>query len=110
MESFAPEKIRNVVLLGHNAVGKTTLAEALLFRAGLITRLGRVEDGNTVTDFEPEEHKRTMSISMALAPFVWKGFKINLIDAPGYADFIGEVRAALWVADLAVFVVRLLFG
>ena len=110
MESFAPEKIRNVVLLGHNAVGKTTLAEALLFRAGLITRLGRVEDGNTVTDFEPEEHKRTMSISMALAPFVWKGFKINLIDAPGYADFIGEVRAALWVADLAVFVVSAVDG
>jgi elongation factor G len=102
---FPPEKIRNVALVGHAGVGKTTLAEALLYRAGTIKRLGTVEEGNTVTDFDPEEHARDMSLGLALAPFEWKGYKINLIDTPGYADFVGDVHAALRVADLAVFVV-----
>jgi elongation factor G len=102
---FPPEKIRNVALVGHAGAGKTTLAEALLYRAGSIQRLGTVEEGNTVTDFDPEEHARDMSLSLALAPFEWKGHKINLIDTPGYADFVGDVHAALRVADLAVFVI-----
>jgi elongation factor G len=107
---FPPDKIRNVALVGHSGAGKTTLAEALLFRAGTIQRLGSVEDGTTVTDFDPEEHARGMSLSLALAPFEWKGFKINLIDTPGYADFIGDVHAAMRVADLAVFVVSAVEG
>ncbi len=107
---FPPEKIRNVALVGHSGAGKTTLAEALLFRAGTIPRLGSVEDGTTVTDFDPEEHARGLSLSLALAPFEWKGFKINLIDAPGYADFVGDVHAAMRVADLAIFVVSAVEG
>src|SRR4051794_37823156 len=72
--------------------------------------MGRVEDGSTVTDFDPEEHKRGQSLSLALAPFEWKGHKVNLIDTPGYADFEGEVVAALQVVDLAVFVVSAVEG
>lgn len=110
MKVFPPEKIRNVALVGHNGSGKTTLAEALLYRSGALNRLGRVEDGTTVTDFDPEEHDRHMSLSLALAPLEWKGHKINLIDTPGYADFVGDVHAALQVADLAVFVVSAVEG
>ena len=107
---FPPEKIRNVALVGHSGAGKTTLAEALLFRAGAINRIGRVEDGTTVTDSDPEEHSRGMSLSLSIAPFEWKGHKINLIDTPGYADFVGEIHAALRVTDLAVFVVSAVEG
>ncbi len=110
MKVFPPEKIRNVALVGHAGAGKTTLAEALLYRAGTVQRLGTVEDGTTVTDFDPEEHARGMSLSLALAPFEWKGFKINLIDTPGYADFVGDVHAAMRVADLVVFVVSAVEG
>jgi elongation factor G len=100
-----PEKIRNVVLVGHGGSGKTSLAEALLFTAGVTTRAGRVEDGNTVTDFEPEEIERQISLSVALASFTWKGHKVNIIDAPGYAGFLGDARSALRAADLALFVI-----
>ncbi len=110
MKTYPTPKIRNVALVGHGGAGKTTLAEALLLRAGAINRAGRVEDGTTVTDFDPEEQKRSLSLSLALAPFEWKGHKVNLIDTPGYADFIGDVQAALRVADLAVFVVSAVDG
>jgi elongation factor G len=102
---LTPDRIRNVVLVGHNGSGKTALAEALLHAAGVTTRMGRIEDGNTVTDFEPEEIGRGSSVSLAMAPFEWAGQKVNVIDTPGYSDFIGEVRAALRAADLALFVV-----
>ena len=110
MQSFPSEKIRNVALVGHGGAGKTTLVEALLHRAGTINRLGRVEDGTTVSDHDPEEQRRGISLSLAVAPFEWKGHKVNLIDTPGYADFLGDVRAALRVVDLAVFVVSAVDG
>ncbi len=110
MQLFSSEKIRNVALVGHGGVGKTTLAEALLHRAGTINRLGRVEDGTPVSDHDPEEQRRGISLSLAITPFEWKGHKVNLIDTPGYADFLGDVRAALRVVDLAVFVVSAVDG
>ncbi len=110
MKPFSPDRIRNVALVGHGGAGKTSLAEALLLEAGAISRFGRVEDGAAVCDFDPEEQKRGISISLALAPFEWKGHKVNLIDTPGYADFEGEALAALRVADLAVFVVSAVEG
>lgn len=110
MKTYDPEKIRNIVLLGHQGSGKTTLAEALLYVSGTTTRMGSIAEGNTVCDFEPEEIKKTISVNLALAPFEWKGCKINLLDAPGYADFIGEAQAAIRVADAAVLVVSAVDG
>jgi elongation factor G len=110
MRAYPPAAIRNVALVGHGGAGKTTLTEALLHISGAIGRPGRVEDATTVTDFEPEEHKRGLSISAALAPVEWEGHKINVIDCPGYADFAEEALAALSVADLAVFVVSAVEG
>jgi len=110
VKSYPTAKIRNVALVGHGGAGKTTLAEALLHRAGAITRMGRVEDGTTTCDFDPEERQRGLSLSLAVAPFEWRDHKINLIDTPGYADFLGEVAAALRIADLAVFVVSAVDG
>jgi len=110
VKSFPPAKIRNVALVGHGGAGKTSLAEALLFCSGAISRMGRVEDGTTTTDFDPEEIRRHLSLSLALAPFEHDGFKINVLDAPGYADFVGDVRTALQVADLAVLVVSAVEG
>jgi elongation factor G len=109
-KTFPTEKIRNVALVGHGGAGKTSLAEALLFTSGATARLGRVEDGSTVTDFDPEETRRQISVSLAIAPFESDGCKINVIDTPGYADFIGDVVAALRAADLAVFVVSAVEG
>jgi elongation factor G len=110
MKAYPPAKIRNVALVGHGGSGKTTLTEALLLCAGAITRLGRVEDGTTVSDFEPEEHSHHMSISTSLAALEWKGHKVNVLDCPGYADFTADALAALTVADLAVFVVSAVDG
>jgi elongation factor G len=110
MKSYSTDTIRNVILVGHGGSGKTTLAEALLARAGAINRIGRVEDGTTASDTEPEEQKRGISISLAVLPLEWSGHKVNLIDTPGYADFVGDVEAALRVADLAVFVVSAVEG
>ena len=105
MKSYATENIRNIVLVGHGGAGKTSVTEALLFRSGATTRMGKTTDGNTVSDFDEEEIRRGISISTALAPIEWNDHKVNILDAPGYADFIGEMRSAMRVADLAVFVV-----
>jgi elongation factor G len=108
--SHPPSRIRNVALVGHNGAGKTTLAEALLARTGSIPRQGRIEDGTTVSDFEPEEIKRHLSVSLAMAPFSVGDIKVNLLDTPGYADFFGEVRSACSVVDLVVLVVSAVEG
>ena len=110
MNTVPSAKIRNVALIGHGGAGKTTLAEALLVAGGVLSRPGRTEDGTTVCDFEPEEVKRRISVSLALAPFLFEDCKINVIDTPGYADFIAEVEAGLSVADLAVLVVSAVEG
>jgi len=110
VKNVPSSKIRNVALVGHGGAGKTTLAEALLFVAGAIPRMGKVEDGSTVCDFDPEEQKRQISVSLAVAPFELEGHKINVLDTPGYADFVGDVNAALRAADLAVFVVSAVEG
>ena len=110
MNAVPSAKIRNVALIGHGGAGKTTLAEALLVVGGVLSRPGRTEDGTTVCDFEPEEVKRQISVSLALAPFLFEDCKINVIDTPGYADFIAELEAGLSVADLAVLVVSAVEG
>ncbi len=105
MASIKTERLRNLALLSHSGAGKTTLCEALLFSTGAITRMGRVEDGNTVSDYEPEEVKRTSSIQTSIIPCLWKDHKVNFLDTPGYDDFLGEVLCALRVVDGAVLVV-----
>jgi elongation factor G len=103
-------KIRNVGVVGHGGVGKTSLVEALLFSAGAVTRLGRVDDGTTTTDFDPDEIKRKISINTSLAYCDWKGHRINLVDTPGYGDFIADARAGLRVVEGAVVVVDAVAG
>ena len=105
MPNFPTERIRNIVLLSHSGAGKTILAEAMLHAAKVTNRLGRVEDGTTASDFEPEERKRGGSVSAAVMNVPWNGAKINVIDTPGYADYRGEVVSGARVADTAVIVV-----
>jgi elongation factor G len=100
-----PGSVRNVVLVGHSGAGKTTLTEALLVATGTIPRAGRVEDGSTVTDYDDAEIRQQRSVSLAVAPVEHAGVKINLLDTPGYADFVGDLRAGLRAADAALFVV-----
>ena len=105
MASPAPERIRNVAVAGHGGSGKTTLVETLLHLLGATTRLGKVDDGTSILDTDPEEHKRRITINMALASFTHEGTKINLLDTPGFADFAGDQRAALRVVDSAIVLV-----
>ncbi|GHB64502.1 elongation factor G [Streptomyces xanthochromogenes] len=100
-----PASVRNVVLVGHSGSGKTTLVEALALAAGAVNRAGRVEDGGTVSDYDDIEHRQQRSVQLSLVPVEWGGFKINILDTPGYADFVGELRAGLRAADAALFVV-----
>lgn len=105
-----PDKVRNVVLVGHSGAGKTTLVEALLATTGTIQRPGRVEEGSTVSDHDEVEVRQQRSVNLALAPIVHAGIKINLLDTPGYADFVGDLRAGLRAADAALFVVSAVDG
>ena len=105
-----PEKIRNVAVVGHSGSGKTTLVESLLLATGTIGRAGTVQDGTTVSDFDPAEVRQQRSVSLAVAPFEHTGVKVNLLDTPGYADFVGELRAGLRAADAALFVVSAVDG
>lgn len=105
MNVYTTSKVRNVVLLGHGGCGKTTLTEAMAYVSGLVNRQGRVEDGNTVSDYDKEETKRLFSIHTSVVPLEWENTKINILDTPGYFDFVGEVEEAVSVADAAVIVV-----
>ena len=105
MNIYTTEKIRNVVLLGHGGAGKTSLAEAMAYLAGITTRMGKISEGNTIGDYDKEEVKRQFSISTSVIPIEWEGSKINILDTPGYFDFVGEVEAAAAVADAAIIVV-----
>ncbi|MEE8442891.1 MAG: elongation factor G [Dehalococcoidia bacterium] len=105
MAPFDTQHIRNVVFLSHSGAGKTSILEALLFATGAITRLGKVEDGNTTSDYEPEEAKRQSSMQTALLPCIWREHKLNLLDTPGYPDFVGEAVSGLRAADAAVLLV-----
>ncbi len=104
MKQYALEQIRNVALAGHGGSGKTTLAEHLLYIAGHIDRVGSIEAGNTTSDFDPEEQRRKISLSATLLPIEWEGHKINLIDTPGFPDFIGELYSAVQVVDSVILV------
>ena len=106
MKRFAASQIRNVALVAHHGVGKTSLAEAMLFLSKSTNRLGRIADGTTLLDYAPDEVQRKMTISLGLAQFEWAGHKVNLLDTPGYPDFVGDVYSALRVADAAILLLR----
>ncbi|NLA84530.1 MAG: elongation factor G [Clostridiales bacterium] len=110
MKNYTTDKIRNIAIIGHGGEGKTTLTEAMLFSAKAIDRFGKVEEGNTTTDYDPEELKRHISISAALAPLEWNQHKVNIIDVPGYFDFVGEMVSTLRVADSACIVIGAVSG
>ena len=105
MNVYTTDKIRNVVLLGHGGCGKTSLAEAMAYLAGLTSRMGKIDDANTLSDFGKEEQKRKFSINTSLIALEWQGVKINVLDTPGYFDFVGEVEEAVAAADAAIIVV-----
>ncbi|MBQ4284117.1 MAG: elongation factor G [Lachnospira sp.] len=105
MNVYTTDKIRNVVLLGHSGAGKTSLVESMAYLAGVTTRMGKVDDGTTISDYGKEEQKRQISISTSVVPIEWKDVKINVLDTPGYFDFIGEVEEAISAADAAIIVV-----
>lgn len=105
MKGYKIEQLRNVVLLSHSSAGKTSLTEAMLCDTSAISRLGRVDEGTTVSDYDPEEVRRKISVNCSVVPCEWKGHKINVLDTPGYADFVGEVKGAIRVADAAMIVV-----
>ena len=106
MNIYTTDKIRNVVLLGHGGSGKTSLTEAMAYLSGITSRMGKVDDGNTVSDFGKEEQKRKISISTSVVPIEWNGYKINVLDAPGFFDFSGEVEEAISAAGAAIIVVN----
>ncbi|NTW05021.1 MAG: elongation factor G [Peptococcaceae bacterium] len=110
MKSYPKDKIRNIAVVSHGNSGKTSLLEAALFDSGSIGRMGKVEEGNTVSDYHPEEINHQISIHTSLIPIEWKGYKLNLLDTPGYSDFIGEVKSSLRVTDNTLFVVSAVDG
>jgi elongation factor G len=110
MKDYAPDRIRNIALTGHGSTGKTMLAEALLFASGATTRLGKIEDGSTVSDWDPDEQKRQFSLNLSLVPLDWKDHKVNVVDTPGYMDFMGEVKCGVRAAETVVIVVDAVSG
>ena len=110
MKAYESDKFRNVALLGHGGQGKTTLAEAMLFNAKVIDRMGKVQDGTTVSDYDPEEINRHISIGLSLLPFEYNEHKINMLDTPGFFDFAGQMREGISAADSAVIVISAVSG
>jgi len=110
MKEYTGDKIRNVAIVGHGGAGTTSVTEALLYRSGAISRMCKVEDGATTTDYEPEEIKRKVSVNATLAPVEWRNSKINFIDTPGFADFVAEVKGAFRAVDSALIVVSATAG
>jgi elongation factor G len=110
MKDYPPDKIRNIALVGHGATGKTALAEALLFASGATTRLGNVEQGTTVSDWDPDEQRHGFSLNLSIVPVAWAEHKINAIDTPGYMDFMGEPKCALRAVELALITVDAVSG
>ena len=105
MNVYTTDKIRNVVLLGHGGAGKTSLVEAMAYLSGITNRIGKISDGNTISDYDKEETKRLFSINTSVVPIIWDDVKINILDTPGYFDFVGEVEEAVSAADAAIIVV-----
>jgi elongation factor G len=110
MKVYKSDKLRNIALLGHGGSGKTSLAEAMLFTSGAVNRLGRVDDGTSVSDWDDEERRRNMSINTSMLPCEYQGYKLNVLDTPGYMDFVGEVISAVRVADAAIVVLDSVSG
>lgn len=106
MNVYTTDRIRNVVMLGHGGSGKTTIVEAMAYLAGITNRMGKISDGNTISDYDKEEIKRGFSISTSIVPVEWRDIKINLLDSPGFFDFVGEVEEAAAAADAAIIVVN----
>ena len=106
MNVYQTKQIRNVAVLGHGGCGKTTMVEAMAYITGVTNRMGKISDGNTISDFDKEEIKRQFSISTSVVPIEYNGIKFNFLDTPGYFDFVGEVEEAMSVAGAAVIVVN----
>ena len=106
MKEYGTESIRNLALIGHGGSGKTSISELILYTAGETTRIGKVEEGNTVSDYTHNEIEKQISISTSLTHVEWNNNKLNILDTPGYSDFLGEVKAALKVSEIGVFVIK----
>ncbi len=110
MKEYVPSNIRNIALIGHGGAGKTTFAEAALYASGATTRMGTIAEGNTVSDYNHDEIERKISISTSLLHVEWRDLKYNIIDPPGYPDFLGEIKAALRVSDIALILIKAVEG
>ena len=110
MKVYTADNIRNIVFLSHYGAGKTSIAESMLFNSGATKRLGNVGEGTTISDYDPSEVEHNMSVGLSLLPLEWKGTKINILDAPGYADFVGEVKSAMRVSTGVILVIDAVAG
>src|SRR3990172_1456103 len=110
MKEYPADSIRNIALVGHSGTGKTSLAEAMMFVSGATTRLGKIEEGSTVSDWDPDEQKRQFSLNLSILPVEWNEHKVNVLDTPGYMDFMGEVKCALRAVEVALITVDAVSG
>ena len=110
MKEYKTEKLRNIALVSHGGAGKTSLAEAMLFHTGAVNRMGKTDEGNSISDFEEEEIRRKQSLSTSILPIEFQDHKINMLDTPGFMDFVGEPISALWVCEGAMLLVDSVAG
>jgi len=110
MKEYPADSIRNIALVGHSGTGKTSLAEAMMFVSGATTRLGKIEEGSTISDWDPDEQKRQFSLNLSILPVEWNGHKVNVLDTPGYMDFMGEVKCGLRAVEMALITVDAVSG